>query len=279
MTHELTGLPYEETKLTLPFLTGLSVGPHFLGPPLCCISWPAGSWGPEGPLSHVFPRWCWLKKHHLAGAERSAALIMTMLGSIQEGWTPGHWDRRNQLRPAPKPVLVVFVLTFLCLSLFFLVSSFIEESSALSFLSCHSWQPLSCPCVLTLLLLHSPFFKGSGKIFKGEKPLIFSEESPEPTGRVFVGLRAQPGLSVSLGKAGQHGWAAEHRAQWDMLCGFLGTARETVLLLCQASLYCRGPLAEVRQATRKAEKVFHSLIEKTPSWIQEMPVSSVHAQL
>lgn len=39
------------------------------------------------------------------------------------------------------------------------------------------------------------------------------------------------------------------------------------------------PLAVVRQATRRAEKVFHwALIEKMPPWIQQMPVSCMHAQ-
>lgn len=62
------------------------------------------------------------------------------------------------------------------------------------------------------------------------------------TNHVAVSSAAQPGLSVSLAKAGQRGWAAKHSAQWHMLCGFLGTGWRTVVLLCQASLYCRGPL-------------------------------------
>lgn len=60
--------------------------------------------------------------------------------------------------------------------------------------------------------------------------------------RIAVSFTAQPGLSVSLAKARQRGWAAKHTAQWHMLCGFLGTGWRTVVLLCQASLYCRGPL-------------------------------------
>lgn len=100
------------------------------------------------------------------------------------------------------------------------------------------------------------------------------------TNHIAVSFTAQPGLSVSLAKARQRGWAAKHSAQWHMLCGFLGTGWRTVVLLCQASLYCRGPLAVVCQATREAEKVFHwALIEKTPPWIQQMPVSCIHAQL
>lgn len=62
------------------------------------------------------------------------------------------------------------------------------------------------------------------------------------TNRIAVSSTAQPDLSVSLAKAGQRGRAGKHTAQWRMLCGFLGTAWRTVLLLCQASLYCRGPL-------------------------------------
>lgn len=69
-------------------------------------------------------------------------------------------------------------------------------------------------------------------------------------------------------KVEQRGWAAKRCTQWHMLSGFLGTAWETVALLCQASLYCRSPLAVAHQATRAAEKVFHwALIEKTPPWI------------
>lgn len=62
------------------------------------------------------------------------------------------------------------------------------------------------------------------------------------TNHVAVSFTAQPGLSVSLAKARQRGWAVKHSAQWHMLCGFLGTSWRTVVLLCQASLYCRGPL-------------------------------------
>lgn len=47
---------------------------------------------------------------------------------------------------------------------------------------------------------------------------------------------------LGVAKAGQRGWAAKHSAQWHMLCGFLGTGWRTVVLLCQASLYCWGPL-------------------------------------
>lgn len=50
-----------------------------------------------------------------------------------------------------------------------------------------------------------------------------------------------PGLPVQA-KVEQRGWAAKHGTQWHMLCGFLGTAWRTVVLLCQASLYCRSPL-------------------------------------
>lgn len=62
------------------------------------------------------------------------------------------------------------------------------------------------------------------------------------TNRIAVSFTAQPGLSVSLAKARQRGCEAKHSAQWHMLCGFLGTGWRTVVLLCQASLYCRGPL-------------------------------------
>lgn len=63
-----------------------------------------------------------------------------------------------------------------------------------------------------------------------------------PTNHVAVSSTAQTNLSVSLAKAGQRGWAAKPSAQWHMLCGFLGTGWRTVLRLCQASLYCWGPL-------------------------------------
>lgn len=56
-----------------------------------------------------------------------------------------------------------------------------------------------------------------------------------------MGFTVQPGHSVSPAKAGQRGQAAKHGTQWHMLCGFLGTARRTVALLCQASLYCLEP--------------------------------------
>lgn len=96
-----------------------------------------------------------------------------------------------------------------------------------------------------------------------------------------MSFTVQPGLSMSPTKARQRGRAAKHGTQWHMLCGFLGTGWRTVALLCQASLYCvEPPLAAAHQATREAEKVFHwALIEKTPPWIQQMPVSCIDAQL
>lgn len=98
---------------------------------------------------------------------------------------------------------------------------------------------------------------------------------------IAMSFTVQPGLSVSPTKARQRGRAAKHGTQWHMLCGFLGTGWRTVALLCQASLYClEPPLAAAHQATREAEKVFHwALIEKTPPWIQQMPVSCIDAQL
>lgn len=160
---------------------------------------------------------------------------------------PLRWKRRNQLRPASKPALAVFVLTLLCLSLFSWFPLLLGRVQ-------HSYNSTTTPGSRSAALVSSDFFRSTVHSLKvAEKKivqmlrevknpaLLWEVPWPAPTSHITVGFSAQPGLSVSLGKAGQHGWAAEHSAQWDMLCGFLGTGRETVALLCQASLYCRGP--------------------------------------
>lgn len=146
---------------------------------------------------------------------------------------------------------------FFCLSLFswfpLLLKRVQYSNNAQGFLYYHSWQLLSCPCPSGFFCFtaHPPFkniafcnviltHQTQGGLNKSwsssSSPLNLSYQ---PT-LLWASQHSQ--ASVSLAKARQRGWAAKHSAQWHMLCGFLGTGWRTVLLLCQASLYCRGPL-------------------------------------
>lgn len=138
----------------------------------------------------------------------------------------------------------------------------------------------SVQCVLNMeLATQNALICSGGIVIQRVNPSVRPAFSP--LNLSYNPATVQPGLSGSPAKARQRGRAAKHGTQWHILCGFLGTAWRTVALLCQASLYClEPPLAVAHQATREAEKVFHwALIEKTPPWIQQMPVSCIDAQL